>query len=205
MNKNKHRLNIADIITLLRILGTILLLFLKPLTLGFFCVYALTGLTDVLDGLIARRLKITGDFGARLDSIADLLFYTIMLIRLLPILVIKLPNEIWYIVAVIFFIRISAYITAAIKYRRFASLHTYLNKFTGFAVFLIPFSIITDYAVLFCFAVCAVAALSSLEELVIHIFGKSYCPNVKSVFTKQIINENESAEIVSAMTITDIL
>lgn len=188
MDTNTHRLNLADIITLFRIFGTILLLFLKPLTLGFFCVYALTGFTDVLDGWVARKIKTDGDFGARLDSIADLLFYMIILIRLLPTLVIKLPNEIWYIVAVIFCIRISAYITAVIKYRRFASLHTYLNKLTGFAVFLIPFSLVMDYAVLFCFAVCVVAAISSLEELFIHIFGKSYCPNVKSIFYKQKIN-----------------
>lgn len=184
MNKNKHRLNISDIITLFRVFGTILLLFLKPLTIGFFCVYAFTGLTDVLDGFIARKTKTASDFGARLDSLADLLFYTIILIRLLPILVIKLPNEIWYAVAVILCIRISAYITAAVKHRRFASLHTYLNKFTGFAVFLIPFSLATAYATVFCFAVCAVAAASSLEELVIHIRSKRYCPNVKSVFYK---------------------
>ena len=102
MDKNKHRLNVADIITLLRIFGTVLLLLFKPLTPGFFCVYALTGLTDVLDGWIARKTKTAGEFGARLDSIADLLFYTVMLIRLLPVLLSKLPNEIWYAVAVVF-------------------------------------------------------------------------------------------------------
>lgn len=184
-DKNKHQLNTADIITLFRIVGTILLLFIKPLSTGFFFAYAITGLTDVLDGFIARKLKAADDFGARLDSIADLLFYTVILIRLLPILLTELPNEIWYAVAVIFCIRISAYIIAAIKYRLFASLHTYLNKVTGLAVFLIPFSLATDYAVLFCFAVCAVAAASSFEELVIHIHSKNYCPNVKSVFYKQ--------------------
>jgi CDP-diacylglycerol--glycerol-3-phosphate 3-phosphatidyltransferase len=185
MDKNKHRLNIADIITLLRVFMTVPLLFLKPLTLGFFYVYALAGLTDVLDGWIARKTKTSSDFGARLDSIADLLFYAVMLLRILPILLTKLPNGIWYGVAVIFCIRISAYIVAAIKYRLYASLHTYLNKVTGFAVFLIPFSIATDYAVLFCFAVCVVAAASSLEELVIHIRSKDYRPNAKSIFYKQ--------------------
>lgn len=181
-NQNKHRLNVADYITLLRIVGTILILFLKPLTLGFFCIYALTGITDVLDGWIARKTKTADNFGARLDSIADLLFYTVILIRLLPILAYKMPNEIWYMVAVIICIRILAYITAAIKFRLFASLHTYLNKFTGAAVFFIPFSLITDYAVVFCFAVCTVAAASSFEELVIHILSKNYSPNVKSIF-----------------------
>ena len=94
MNKkqNKHRLNAANLITLLRIAGTISLLFLKPLSAVFFLIYALTGLTDVLDGWIARKTKTAGDFGARLDSIADLLFYTVILIRLLPILFAQLPN-----------------------------------------------------------------------------------------------------------------
>ena len=181
-NQNKHRLNAADIITLFRIAGTIMLLFLRPLTASFFIIYAFTGLTDVLDGLIARSLKIADDFGARLDSIADLVFYTVILIRVLPILITKLPREIWYAVAVIVCIRVSAYITAAIKYRRFAALHTYLNKLTGAAVFLIPFSLITDYAVVFCLIVSAVAAVSSLEELIIHIRSKEYRPNTKSIF-----------------------
>ena len=195
MDKNKHRLNAADIITSLRIAGTISLLFIRPLSLGFFFIYAFTGLTDVFDGFIARRIKAADNFGARLDSIADLLFYTLILIRLLPVLLTELPNKIWYAVAVILCIRISAYITAAVKYRMFSSLHTYLNKATGIAVFLIPFSLATDYAVLFCFAVCAVAAASSLEELVIHIFRKNYSPNVKSVFRQEKISENEAAEI----------
>ena len=183
-NQNKHRLNAADIITLIRIVGTIMLLFLSPLTAGFFILYAFTGLTDVLDGLIARKTNTADDFGARLDSIADLLFYTVILIRVLPILITKLPSKIWYAVAVIICIRVSAYITAAIKYRLFASMHTYLNKLTGAAVFLIPFFLITDFTAVFCRIVCAVAAVSSLEELVIHIRSKDYCPNTKSIFYK---------------------
>jgi phosphatidylglycerophosphate synthase len=181
-NQKRHRLNAADIMTLLRIAGTILLLALKPLSAEFFIIYAMTGLTDVLDGWIARKTKTAGDFGARLDSIADLLFYAVILTRLFPILLAKLPNEIWYAVAAVFCIRISAYITAAIKYRRFASLHTYLNKLTGGVVFFVPFSLITDYTVAFCWTVCAVAVASSLEELVIHIRSKDYRQNVKSIF-----------------------
>ncbi|MGN0242673.1 MAG: CDP-alcohol phosphatidyltransferase family protein [Lachnospiraceae bacterium] len=181
LERNKHRLNAADIITFLRIAGTILIVALKPLSADFFCVYALTGMTDMLDGWIARKTKTASDFGARLDSIADLLFYAVILIRILPILLVKLPNEIWYAVAIILCLRILAYITAAIKYRLFASLHTYLNKFTGFLVFLIPVFLITDYAVVFCWIASAVAMAASLEELVIHLRSNVYCSNVKSI------------------------
>lgn len=127
-NQIKHRLNAADIITLLRIFRTILLSILKPLSVNFYIVYVLTEITDVLDGWVARRLKITDDFGAKIDSVADLLFYAVMLFHVLPILWTVLPTEIWYAVAVVFGLRISAYITAAIKYHRFTCLHTYLNK-----------------------------------------------------------------------------
>lgn len=180
-----HRLNIADIITLFRIMGTILLLALRPLTAGFFFLYALTGLTDVLDGWIARKTKTASDFGARLDSIADLLFYTVMLFRIFPSLWNTLPVNIWYAVTVICIVRILAYLIAAVKYRRFASLHTYMNKLTGMAVFLVPFFLVTEHAAIFCWGVCAVAAAASLEELAIHLRCGVYSPNVKSIFQKE--------------------
>lgn len=168
-SQKKHRLTAADMITLLRMAGTMMLLVLRPFSSGFFFLYALTGLTDVLDGWIARKTKTASSFGAKLDSVADLLFYAVMLIRIFPALWNTLPGSIWYVVAGIVMIRLSAYLTAAVKYHRFAALHTYLNKFTGFAVFLVPFLLMTDCAVVFCWIVCAVAAASSLEELGIHL------------------------------------
>ena len=72
--KSDHKWNTADIVTLFRMAGTLLLVFLQPLSAGFFLVYSLTGVTDVLDGWIARKTKTASDFGARLDSIADLLY-----------------------------------------------------------------------------------------------------------------------------------
>ena len=183
-NKTKHRLTAADILTLLRMVGTALLAALKPLSGGFFFLYALTGVTDVLDGWIARKTNTESDFGARLDSAADLLFYAVMLLRVFPALWQALPGSIWYAVAFIVLVRLAAYLTAAVKYRRFASLHTYLNKFTGFAVFLIPFWLLTDYAPAFCWSASAVAMVSSLEELVLHLQSQVYNPNTKSFFYK---------------------
>ena len=179
-----HKLNTADAVTFCRIAGTLLLVFLRPLSMGFFWVYALTGLTDVLDGWIARKTKTASDFGARLDSIADLLFYTVMLLRVFPILWSTLPMDIWYAVAAILVLRLSAYGIAAAKYRRFASLHTYLNKVTGGAVFLIPFLLVTEYAAVYCRITCAIAAIGTLEELVIHLSRQTYNANTKSIFLK---------------------
>ena len=176
-----HRLTAADFVTLLRMAGTLALPALRPLSPAFLWIYALTGLTDVLDGWIARKTKTASEFGARLDSIADLLFYTVMLLRVFPILWTTFPMEIWYAVAAILILRVSAYGIAAVKYRRFASLHTYLNKVTGGAVFLIPFLLATAYAAVYCWITCAIAAAASLEELVIHLSRQTYHANTKSI------------------------
>lgn len=117
----KHRFHIADMLTILRIAGTLVLAFFHPLSAAFFWVYALAGLTDVLDGWIARRTHTASDFGARLDSIADLMFYAVMLLRIFPALWRTLPDGIWYAVAILVIVRVSEYLIAAVKYRQFAS------------------------------------------------------------------------------------
>ncbi len=165
---------LPNLLTAIRIVGAASLLFIKPFCAWFYIIYTLSGLSDVLDGFVARITKTTSEFGARLDSIADLLFYAVMLIRILPALLEKMPGWIWVFVAVVLAIRFSAYIVALFKYRRFASVHTYLNKATGLLVFFIPYFIWFKFAVLYCAVVCSVGALASTEELIMHIVGKSY-------------------------------
>lgn len=177
--------NLANGITLLRIVGTIGLLPLRLLSPAFFAVYTLTGLTDVLDGWVARTTKTASEFGAKLDSAADLLFYAVMLIRFSPLFGEVLPWGMWCAAATVLAVRLASYTVAAIKHRRFASLHTYLNKLTGGAVFLIPYMIVTPYAGPYLWAVCAIAGVSSLEELVIHLQAKEYSSGVKSILFKK--------------------
>ena len=174
--------NIPNIITSFRILGTVCIIFLTPLEVPFFIAYTATGITDVLDGLIARVTHSTSSFGARLDSVADLLFYTITLIKLLPILWARLPSFIWIIVAVILILRTASYIISAIKFHRFASHHTILNKATGVMVFAIPYFLLTPLATAFCIAVCVIGLLSTTEDLYIHISSDTYNENIKTVF-----------------------
>ena len=62
------------------------LLFLPLGSVRFLAVYTLAGLTDALDGWLARKTGTASPFGARLDSIADLLFYGILILWLFPVL-----------------------------------------------------------------------------------------------------------------------
>ena len=184
-NRCAYKRNAANIITLFRVAGTLLLACLRPLSAPFLWVYGLTGLTDVLDGWIARKTKTAGDFGARLDSIADLLFYAVTLIRLFPALHQALPAAIWYAAGGILLLRLSAYCVAAVKHRRFASLHTWLNKLTGAAVFLLPYMLTVSSGTAYGWALCALAGIASLEELLIHLFRENYEADTKSILHKE--------------------
>ena len=176
------KLNIPNCITAVRIVGTVVLLFLAPLTTVFFIIYTLCGFSDILDGWVARKTNSISEFGAKLDSVADLLFYTLVMIKLLPVLWRLLPTWIWYIVGGIVLVRLIAYLTAAIKFRRFASLHTKMNKITGAAVFLLPYFLAFPCAETYCFIVVGIACVSSIEELVLHISRKEYHSNMKALF-----------------------
>lgn len=178
----KIKKNLPNIITALRIIGTGCLLFIKPLSHWFYIVYILTGITDVMDGFVARKTGCTSEFGARLDSVADIFFYTVLLIRLLPEMIRILPLWIWIFVAVILVIRAAAYVTAFIKYHRFASLHTYMNKLTGTSIFVFPFSMAFPIATGVAIGVCCVAVWASLEELLMHLLHDGYALGSKSIF-----------------------
>ena len=176
-----HKWSAADAVTMLRMVGTFGLTRLNPGTLWFYAVYTITGFSDVLDGWLARKTGTGSNFGAKLDSKADLLFCTVVLIRLFPVMWERFPVRIWYAVAGIMLVRLAAYFIAAIKYRRFAPLHTRLNKLTGGAIFLLPYTLAISTGAAYSWAVCALACAASLEELAIHLRQKCYCADVKSV------------------------
>ena len=158
-----NRKYIPNILTALRMLGAVLLLLTEPLTLPFYLLHIFCGLTDALDGWLARKTGTASALGAMLDSIADLLFYGVLLLRLFPVLRQALPVSVWYVVTAVALVRMVAYAVAAVKYHRFASLHTWLNKLTGGAVYLLPYVLALSTGVTYSWFVCALALAASLE------------------------------------------
>ena len=92
MEDKRHNWNMADTVTAIRMAASLFLLFFQVQSMRFLVVYTFAGLTDVFDGWIARKLGKESEFGARLDSIADLVFYGVVLVQLFPILYWVLPD-----------------------------------------------------------------------------------------------------------------
>ena len=165
-----NRAWIPNSLTLLRLLGGIALIFLPLPSKSFYIVYLICGLTDLLDGLLARKLGTASSFGAKLDSVADLTFYSVSLIRMMPWLRKRLPGWIWYLVALVLAVRIASYLVAAFRLHRFAAVHTLANKATGAMVFGVgPVLLVPALLTPYCLALAAVAAFSSAEELIMHL------------------------------------
>lgn len=164
-----NRAWIPNMLTAARFIGGLVLIFLPIPGKAFLTVYILCGLTDALDGFLARRLKTASPFGAKLDSIADLTFYGVSLIRMIPILRRRLPGWIWYLVAFVLALRLTSYLVAAFKLHRFAAVHTVANKATGALVFGVGLVLNLSILTAFCLVLAAVATFSSAEELVMHL------------------------------------
>ena len=172
---------IPNTITFFRIIGTAALIFVAPFTAVFYVIYTICGITDILDGALARALKCKSELGARLDSIADLLFYAVMIVKILPELIKLLPVILWVVIALTVLLRIASYTLAAVKYKRFASMHTYLNKLSGAAIFIVPYFVKLPSALPICITVTAIAVLAAIEEFSIHLSQKNYRKDIKTV------------------------
>lgn len=177
----KKKSMIPNMLSILRMLGTLALVFVQPVTLPFFAIYTLCGVSDVLDGWIARATGSTSELGSRLDSAADLMFYIVMMLRILPELVTQLPQGIWYWVGAILLLRAALYLTVALRFHRFCAVHTYLNKLTGVSVFLIPYFLNTAALRPVSIAACAIAFAAAAEEWILHLTSKSYCADRKTL------------------------
>lgn len=171
--------NIANYITLTRILLSVLLLFTKALSFTFFIIFIICGITDILDGYIARNYGLSSDFGAKLDSFADIVFFLSFLIVLLPVL--SFNYLIFYWIIIIFLIKITSIIIGFIKFGKLAMIHTYLNKITGMFIIILPFLLLLISSNVIILSLCLIATLASIEELIINIRSKELILNCNSI------------------------
>ena len=162
-----HKFLLPGLLSALRIPLSLLLLVVEPLSPGFFALYALCGLSDMLDGPLARRLDCVSKFGARLDSFADFLFCAAALYRLLPAFVRRLPPLVWAGAALVLLLRLAGCIVARLRRRPLAPPHTQLNRLTGLLLFLLPPLLPSRAFLPLCHIICAVAILAAQEELFI--------------------------------------
>ena len=126
----------ANIITIIRILCSIAILFCPVFSVAFYSLYITAGLSDMIDGWVARRTNTVSELGAKLDTIADFVFVVVCLVKLLPIL--GIPTWLYVWIGVIAFIKIINIVSGYVVQKQFVAVHSIMNKVTGILLFLLP-------------------------------------------------------------------
>ena len=152
----------ANIITVVRMICSIILLLVPVFSPAFYALYLAAGVSDMVDGAIARKTGTVSDFGSKLDTAADFVLAAACLIKMIPVLDLPIWLMIW--IALIALIKVINAISGYVVRKEFAAVHTVMNKLTGTVLFLLPLTLpIIDlkYSGLF---VCALATFAAVQE-----------------------------------------
>ncbi len=195
---NAHKMNINELKTIPNMLSLSRLILIPAMLIPsffiadealarqvFLIMFILIGVTDKLDGTLARYLNQTSKLGAELDTLADTVFYPFIALWLYRFES-DVVGEWWiliYILLGLFFLKM---IMGKIKFGKMPTFHTIGGK--TFAASLYFFMIITmlrpDIGKTLFPVLCVIGFLNQMEEMYIFLTRDSVDENIKSVFTK---------------------
>ena len=187
MKKDTHKQAwyVINGITLYRVIAApflLALLFTKQYDL-FKWLLGVSFFTDLIDGYLARKFKVTSILGTKLDSIGDDLTVLAGLIALfvLKLEFIKQHIIIFIILLVLFLVQITH---GFIRYKKMTNFHTYLAKTAALlqGIFLI-LVFFTEEPILILFYVATIITMLELaEEIILVRMLPQWKANVKGVY-----------------------
>ena len=117
----------------------------------------------MIDGTIARKTKSVSELGARLDTVADSVFVAVGFVKILPLM--EFPTWLWNWIVIIAIIKIGNVVWGLICNKKLVSMHTILNKVTGFLLFLFPLTFSFIEPMYSSVTVCSLATVSAINEV----------------------------------------
>ena len=129
----------ANGITGVRIVCALALIFCPMFSKRFYVLYLLGSVSDVLDGIAARRFGKATKLGAQLDTIADVVFAAVVIVK--TVRAVYVPK--WIIIWIICIAAVKCVnaVSGFARKKRFVPEHTILNKLCGVLLFAIPLCI----------------------------------------------------------------
>ena len=117
----------------------------------------------MIDGTIARKTRTVSDFGAKLDTVSDLVFVLVCGVKILPL--IHIPVWLWVWIGIIAMIKIFNIALVFIRKKKLISVHSMLNKTTGLALFLLPPTLTFIESTYSVTIVCVLATMAAIQEV----------------------------------------
>ena len=174
--------HLANIVTGLRIIGALLLIFLfNDFTMGYIVIYCICALTDLIDGPIARKTGSASILGAILDTMGDG-FVSLSMLKIFFVQgLVPVYMMIW--TGVIIAIFFGAALYSKIKFNRLYVPHTYLDKIVGIATYLMPFAVQVVEPIKWMWLEAILLSLAAVETFAIQVKSKTAKDFVGSIFT----------------------
>lgn len=178
-----NQFTIANRITLYRLLAFLVILYfaLTGKEMLFVLFFVISLLTDIVDGFIARRLKIDTETGARLDSMADNLTY---ILAFTGIFVFKWEDFRPHLASFLVFITflVSTVILSLVKFKRFPSFHLYSTKIGGYIEGIFFITLFTvGFITPFYYFMIFWGILAAIEHIAIQLVIPDMRSNVKGI------------------------
>ena len=139
-------------------------------------------LSDIFDGILARRLGMATPALRRYDSITDVIYYLFILGTLWRLCHDVVRENLWA-VAVILASEAAAILVCAVKFGKYPATHSWLAKFYGLCLLggliaLLAFDA-GNWAVV---TLAIVAAVTNAEIILLHLLAKTPPVDVPSIF-----------------------
>ncbi|MGM0379562.1 MAG: CDP-alcohol phosphatidyltransferase family protein [Bacillota bacterium] len=151
----------------------------------FMIIYIFIGLSDFLDGYIARKYNLETDLGAKLDSIADFLFYIIITYIFMKKYLTLITFSSYIMIFIIISIRLTNIFISKLKYSEIIFLHTYSNKISGLLIYLLPIILMFFKNKVVITLILIISLFAAIEELAIFLNRKNINMNIKSILIKE--------------------
>ena len=152
----------ANLITGIRIVVSACLLFCPVFSPAFYALYITAGVSDMADGAVARKTGTVSELGSRLDTIADIVFAAVCLIKVLPVLDVPVWLYLW--IAIIAFIKAANLAAGYIRQKEFISVHSVMNKVAGGLLFVFPLTLAFIDLRYSAAVVCMAATAAAIQE-----------------------------------------
>ena len=177
-------LSVPNALSFFRLFGSPLLLPLSQAANQTWLVvwFVLLGVSDALDGALARRWSQTSDFGSKLDAVADLVFYPCSAIVLAVLFPTYLTPNLLYIYVTLTTL-VGVLLISRIRCGRIIMLHTHVSRYSGVLLFVVMLASFFIDTTLLIRMVALAYSIGFIESSLIFIIKGPVSPDTRSLFS----------------------
>ena len=169
----------ANIVSGSRIVGAIILFFFQDVTGWFLALYCYCGISDLIDGPIARKTGHTSVVGAMLDTVGDVLTYLALAKILIMHKYVPMWVIVWMLCTAVGFAA-SGFI-ALKRFGKFSLVHSLFGKFLGVSVFALPFAMKFNFGVAWMAVICTISSIAAVESILIESLSDTLETDLTSI------------------------